>query len=49
MPGHHRSEGPGKKEIDFDKLRYQINLQLHLCRPTEMLGAPGNNLNWKGR
>ena len=19
MPGHHRSEGPGKKEIDFDK------------------------------
>ena len=46
VPGHRRLEVPRKKEIDFDKLRYQINLQLHLCRPIEMLGTPGNNLNW---
>ena len=46
VPGHRRWEGPRKRKADFDKLRFQINLQLHQCSPIEMLGAPGNKLNW---
>ena len=46
MPGHRRSEVPGKRNTDFDKLRIWITLQHHLYSPIEMLGAPGNNLNW---
>lgn len=44
MPGHHRWGLPGKKETDFDKLRFEINFQLSLCSSIEMLGAPKNNL-----
>ena len=46
VPEPRRWEAPGKRKRDFDKLRFRINLQLHLCSPIEMLGAPGNNLNW---